>query len=317
MVCPSANFSVDLDQHSLTPNDFISDYSKFEFDTYITKFLNDCTTLRVCSPNYNGLFEMNLAKNGNSIDGFVADITLRPYNPYIHVNPNFKLLYGRNFGDARGLICNGDFSLGIIDDAWQVYEIQNKNYQAIFDRQIQNMDINNKITMQESMWQAVAGTVTGAGAGATAGLMMGGGAGAIAGAVIGAGVSGIGGAMDISNLKERQREAISYATDNYNLSLGNIRALPNSITKTSALTLNNKIFPFVEGYCCTEVDELAYLNKLKYNGMKVAIIDKMRNYLSYQAYFYFRAKLIRLSDVSEDYHLVQVIDEELMKGVYI
>ncbi|MBO7713364.1 MAG: hypothetical protein J6S85_07310 [Methanobrevibacter sp.] len=311
LVCHNSNFTLDIEQPiNIEIEDEVS-------DTFKTKYINDCTMLRLCSPNYNGLFEMNLAKNGGAISSFNVDVTLRPFNPYIHVNPNFTFLYGQDFNDVRGLICNGDFSLGIINDAWNVYEIQNKNYQAIFDRQIQNLDLNNAINMQEATWGAVAGTVQGAGSGAVAGGMLGGGYGAIAGAVIGGVASGVGGVLDIQNLEKRQQETRNYAIDNYNLQLGNIRALPNSITKTSALTFNNKLFPFVEIYECSDIEREAYFNKLKYNGMSVRIIDKFVSYCSGDASQYFRGRLIRMTNISEDNHYVETINEELMKGVYI
>ncbi|MBO7209713.1 MAG: hypothetical protein J6V44_01710 [Methanobrevibacter sp.] len=311
LVCHSANFTLDIAQKV---NISISNNVP---QPYKIKYINDCTLVRLCSPNYNGLFDMNLAKNGGEITSFNVDITLRPFNPYIHVNPDFSFLYGQDFNDIRGLICGGDFSLGIINDAWNVYEIQNKNYQAIFDRQIQNLDVNNAINLQEATWGAIAGTIQGTASGAIAGGMMGGGYGAVAGAVVGGVVSGAGGVLDVANIQKRQEEARNYALDNYNLQLGNIRALPNSITKTSALTYNNKLFPFVEIYECSEVEKEAYFEKLRYNGMSVRIIDKIRSYISDDNSQYFRGRLIRLTTVSEDNHYVETINEELMKGVYI
>ena len=65
---------------------------------------------RLCSPNYNGQFEFNAAMNGG-VTRFNVDCSYMPYNPYIHVNPNFGNLYGQDFNDSRGLICGGDFSL--------------------------------------------------------------------------------------------------------------------------------------------------------------------------------------------------------------
>ena len=312
IVCGSANFTFDLQQRVTI--DFYDDVP----ESFYLKFVNDCTKIRLCSPNYCGVFEMNLAKNGGQITKFNVDMTLRPFNPYIHVNPDFNFLYGQDFNDQRGLVCGGDFSLGIINDAWNVYEIQNKNYQAIFDRQIQNLDVNNAIARQEAGWGAVAGTVQGTASGAiTGGMTTGSPYGAIAGAVVGGVASGIGGAMDIANLQKRQQEARSYAIDNYNLQLGNIQALPYSITKTSALTYNNKLFPFVEIYECTEVERLAYYEKLWFNGMTIGIIDKIEPYLTYEARYYFRAKVIRIENLSEDNHYFEAINEELTKGVFI
>lgn len=285
-------------------------------DAFKTKYINDCTLFRLCSPNYNGLFEFNLAKNGGKVEKFNVDLTLKPFNPYIHVNPDFNFLYGYDFNDVRGLICNGDFSLGFVNDAWVQYEIQNKNYQAIFDRQIQNLDRNNAINKQEAIAQAVAGTFQGAGTGATAGFMAGGGWGAAAGAIIGGVGAGVGGALDIANLDRRQTEAKNYAIDNYNLSLGNVRALPYSITKTSCLTANNKLFPFVEIYECKEEEKEAYYAKLKYDGMTVGKIGKIDEFRGSGENF-FKGQVIRLPDLKDDSHVANAIYEEIMKGVYI
>lgn len=315
IVCGSSNITFDLNYNIRI--DFRDDVSESMF----MKYINDCTMTRICSPNYNGVFEMNLAKNGGEINKFNVDMTLRPFNPYIHVNPDFNFLYGQDFNDQRGLICGGDFSLGIINDAWNVYEIQNKNYQAIFDRQIQNLDVNNAITRQEAGWGMAAGVVSGAASGAAGGAIVGGGWGALAGAVIGAGTSAAGGAMDLVNLQKRQQETRSYAIDNYNLQLGNIQALPYSITKTSALTFNNKLFPFVEIYECTDEERLAYYDKIYWNGMTIGIIDRMEKYESARWSYYFRGKLIALygeegSNAVEN-RIIEAINLELMKGVFI
>ena len=301
-------------EFNITKGITISDSSAVP-DTFKKKYVNDCTMIRLCSPNYNGVFEMNLAKNGMSINRFNVDVTLKPQTPYIHVNPNFKDLYEKDYNDARGLICGGDFSLGLISDAWIEYEIQNKNYQNIFDRSIQNMDRNNSINMQEAMFQAAAGTVQGAGTGATAGFMAGGGYGAAAGAIIGAATAGVGGVMDVANLQARQKETKSYAIDNYNLQLGNVKALPYGITRTSALTYNNKLVPFIEIYECTEEEKEAYYLKLKYDGMTVGKIDYLPAYEGGDNFF--KGQVIRLPDLLDDNHVAQAINEEIMKGVYI
>ena len=113
-IARSANVTFDI-QQQVTANNY--NYANIDDVCQQIKYINDCTKLRLCSPNYNGLFEMNLAKNDMSIDWFNVDMTLRPFTPYIHVNPNFKKLYGQDTNDQRGLLCGGDFSLGILKDA--------------------------------------------------------------------------------------------------------------------------------------------------------------------------------------------------------
>lgn len=310
LVPTKATYSLDIN----TPIN-ITDNSEVP-GTFKQKYLNDCTLVRLCSPNYNGLFDFNLAKNGGTVDFFNIDVTLRPINPYIHVNPNFSNLYGKDWDDVRGLICGGDFSLGIVNDAWTQYEIQNKNYQAIFDRQIQNLDVNNAINRQEAVLSAGAGLIRGGIEGAIAGGTMGG-YGVMAGAAIGLTASGLGAALDIANLDKRQREQRDYAIDNFNLQLGNVRALPNSITKTSCLTANNKLFPFVEIYECTDVEKEAYYNKLKYDGMTVGKIDILANYRDDVDLSYFKGRIIRCDTIAVDNHILNEINNELQKGVYL
>ena len=53
------------------------------------KIESQCNNYRLVSPNYQGSFDFNVAKNGGRVDGFVAECTYKPYTPYIKVTPNF------------------------------------------------------------------------------------------------------------------------------------------------------------------------------------------------------------------------------------
>lgn len=81
-----------------------------------TKISNEVQLCRLVSPNFNGMFEFSLAKN-NGVSKFNVDYTYKPLMPYIHINPDFKFIYGQDWDDARGLILGGDFSLTFINDA--------------------------------------------------------------------------------------------------------------------------------------------------------------------------------------------------------
>ena len=211
------------------------------------KLNNECNLFRLVSPNYNGEFEFSVAKNGG-VTYFNVDITLRPYNPYIHVNPNFKNLYGNDYDDSRGLICNGDFSLPMVTDQFTEYELNNKNYQQIFNRQIEHMDFTQGQERVQSAVNMVAGTVSGAAIGALAGSKAGV-SGAITGAFIGGGGSLAAGITDYMMMGERQREDKDLAIDNFNYQLGNIKARPYSITKVTPYTANNKKFQIGRASC--------------------------------------------------------------------
>lgn len=285
------------------------------------KIANETEVCRLVSPNYSGMFEFSLAKN-NGCNGFNVDYTYKPYNPYIHVNPMFSGIYGRDWDDARGLICGGNFSVATVDSAWQQYQLNNKNYAEIFDRQIQNMDVNNAIAMERQELSAALGTAQGALGGLVGGAMAGAAAGpwgALAGAIVG-GIgggfaSGIAGQKDTEFLDRSQKENRSYAIDMYGYQLGNIKALPYSLARTDALTYNNKLFPFIEIYECTQEERDALIEKIKYDGMTIMKVANATAFLSNSGYF--KGRLIRIEGIDDDMHIADDIYNELNKGIYI
>ena len=236
--------------------------------------------------------------------------------PYIHINPNFGRLYGQDFDDARGLICQGDFSLPQTSEAWNTYELQNKNYQTQFNRQIDNMEVMHKYDMTELGVKGITGAFTGAVSGATAGAVMGGGiGGAIAGGILGAGASLAGSIADQKLAQGRYKETLDYTQDLFDLQLDNIKALPSSLTNVGAMTYNNKLFPVLEFYTCTDEEKEAITLKLYYNGMTVDTIGNIGDYILAEP-SYIKGKIIRLN-INEDNHLVEHITEEINKGVFI
>lgn len=291
-------------------------------DNIDVKISNECDTYRLCSPNYNGQFEFSLAKNGE-IKYFNVDCSYRPFNPYIHVNPNFNKLYGKDFNDARGLICGGDFSLSQITSAWANYELNNKNYQKIFDRNIQNLEITQDIERQQQIVGTIASALgTGVNAGATIGSIASGPVGAAVG--IGAGAVSLTAGMVDYQLSERLRnEAIDYRVDQFGYQLGNIKAIPYSLSKVSAYNDNNKIFPFIEYYTCTDEEKTALKSKIAYNGASIGRIGTIREYI-YQSLFenktgfwYIKGKIIRLNNFDGDYQQLNVVGAEMLKGIFI
>lgn len=279
------------------------------------KMINECETYKICSPNFSGEFEFSPAKN-NGVDFFNVDYLYKPFSPYIHVNPNFKGLYGQDYNDARGLICGGSFSAGSVKSAWTNYELNNKNYAEIFGRQIQSLDTMNSIALSKQKISTAVGTVQGGMGGAITGGMFGGPYGAIAGGVLGT-IGSLGaGIADTEFLKQEQAEQRAYQIDMYNYNLGNIKAMPYSLSQVSALTNNNKLFPFVEKYSCTDEEKEIFENKLKYDGMTVMKIDQIKNYILGDENFV-RAALIRTAGISDDNHTIETIDSELRKGVYL
>lgn len=283
---------------------------------------------RLSSPNYQSSFEFSLVKNGNTFPTFSADIALKPYTPYIYVYPSFSNLYGSSFHDGRGLILSGDFSIDRIDSAWTNYQLSNKNYESAFNRQIQSMDLKNSISMKEANWNiansyvgAFTGTASGAAAGAMAGTMVAPGIGTVVGAIAGGASSLAGGVADIAQShaqKAYTRELNDDARDNaiqqFQYQIGNIQALPNTLTKVSAINPNYKVYPILEVYECTEQESTNLDNAIRYNGIDINIICKLSDFSS----GYVQGSILYFPP---DLHLNQeqalTINEALQNGRYI
>lgn len=296
------------------------------------KVEHETSFYRLVSPNYNGTFEFKATSN-QGIDYFEVDATYKPYSPYIKISPNFGGLYGGDFDDARGLILGGDFSLPTLTDAWEQYQINNKSYRESFNNQITNMektyDIQRAQQKEAAGWSAVAAGISGAGTGAMMGSLagpVGAGVGAAVGASAAA-VSAIGASKDLMYADQLHDQAVSFAKEQFNLSLQNIAALPYSLNKVSAFDKNNKYFPFLEYYSCTDEEKNALRQKLKYTSMTINAIGNVAQYIQENPTF-IQAQLIRMEgytdeitgdfvEFHEDYHITTAIAAELHKGIYV
>ena len=282
------------------------------------KVENQTQTFRLSSPNMSGAFEFSASAN-QGVSSFRVDCTYRPFNPYIHVAIDFKGLYGSDFGDARGLVCGGDFSVSQLTSAWADYQLNNKNYQAVFDRQITNMEVSQKYQRVGDIVSGISGTLSAGTQGASVGALAGGPVGAIAGAASGTLASGVGAIADWNINEALRKEAIDYRKDLFGYSLGNIQAIPYGLSKTSAINANNKRFPFLERYSCTDVEEMALRAKIEADGMSIGVIGQISEYAPADGgWNYVKAQLIRAQD---DHSLtanqLTALTEELYKGIYL
>ena len=206
-----------------------------------------------------------------------------------------------------------------IQDQFINYQLQNKNYNLIFDRQMQSMDLKHKIGNEEDIWNVVTGTISGAAGGLTGGALVGGGIGAGIGAAVGGAAALAGGLRDISLNKKLRADEADSARTIQSLSIGNIQAMPDTLTKVTAQNQNNKLFPFIEIYRATQIELDAFVNYIKWNGMTVGIVDQLNKWYNSSeeaSTNYIEADIIRL-DIPDDSHIVSEIANELRKGVYI
>ena len=256
---------------------------------------------RLVSPNGVGEYEFSFAKNrGNK--GFEADITLSPINPYIKINPIFGGLYGTDFNDFRGLICAGDFSIPYVTNSWIDYQLQNKNFAANFKNQLKS----NDVTYKAAVAQRVSATVTSLAQGAMAGTV---GIDDLASSGIALGGTVISEVISAATYKTQRDISIQ----NFTAAMESVQALPETLGKTTPFNNNNKYFPYIEHYTCSERAELLFDNQLKYGGQTLKIIGKIKDYYN-AGKSYIKAYVID-SEIEEDSHVLEAINAELAQGV--
>lgn len=100
------------------------------------------------------------------------------------------------------------------------------------------------------------------------------------------------------------------------MQLGNIKAIPNSLTRIGTFDIDNKIFPFVEEYDCTLQERTALSNKIITMGFNVGIIGQPYMYSGNGGFQFVQGKLIEVL-TSVDSHLYDEIYTEFAKGVRI
>lgn len=301
-----ANFSVDITQ----------DYPYVISSAIDVKVDNETRCMRLISPNSGTIFEFTAAKLGLRGTGINFTIhikcTYKPYSPYIHIYPQFGGLYGTSRTlENRGLICGGDFSLPLLNDAWSTYEIQNKNYMNAFNRQIENMEVQQNY----ERYQQITGIASNAIGATVAGAVVGGPAGAIAGAALSAGA----GIADYAMSEKLRTEALDYTKDMFGYNLQNIKALPTGLGRVGSTVIDSFVHPIIEFYESTEEEETTLKNKIQWNGMSIGRIGTFNDFKTRASTScrYIKAQIIRMSDLHEELHTAKAISDELYKGVYI
>lgn len=272
--------------------------------------------VRLLSPNSGTIFEFCPAKLGyrgttNTINLRIR-CTCKPYAPYIHIYPVFGGLYGTERTlENRGLICGGDFSLPLLNDAWSSYEIRNKNYMNAFNRQIENLEVQQDYQRT----QQALNIVTGAIGGAVGGAVLGGGVGGVVGGL----ASVAGGIADFAMSEKLRTEALDYTKDMFGYNLQNIRAMPTGLGRVGSIVVDSFVFPAIEIYTATSEEETALTNKIQWNGMSIGRIGTFNDFKSRASTScrYIKAQIIRMADLHEELHTAKAISDELYKGVYI
>ena len=274
--------------------------------------ISACTTfLRVVSPNGNGAYEYCPAKSIYKPEGVGCSyfFTYMPYQPYIKLEPGFHRMYGADYNDTRGLICGGDFSMPQITDQWKTYELNNKNYQVMFSRQIDSLDLQNKWAFRQDIANAATGTISG--------IVGGGMVGGIAGGIIGGIASAAAGGLDVyanEQIRADQKDAMLKQFDWQNQ---NIKALPNTITKVTNFNDEMPKTPYVEIYTCTDEEKANFKKYLELRDYTINRYGKFIDYARPSGKTFLRGMLIRLEGIQDDTHYFAALADEVKQGFYV
>lgn len=282
-------------------NDSFSIYLDNSYYPNNYKIENECEKYRLCSPHYESAFEFN-AVQMQGWAGIKVECTYKPYEPYFHLIPMFTVgsLYGQeNFEDARGLVSNCSYSLPLSSDVWQTWARQNSTYQLTFDREIKDLSVKHKIELINQGFNAVSSIYKSNGGNSA---MM----------------NTIGGVANIALNEMDYQENKSFREDMFYYNLKNIKAQPETLTKVSALDINNRIWPILEKYSCTEDEKIYFEKYLVYNSYRIERIGKIKDYINpNQELTYIKASLIIFESDNMTPEMTNFLNDELSKGVYL
>lgn len=292
VMCNSADLQFTLEKNELkfNPTNYKKDYNLKQY--------------RLCSPNQETMFEFSPSMNGG-INTWEISCNYRPYASYVKVQPTWNWMYGEPMynskTDFRGLVYNSSLCVTQLSDAWANYVSNNKNFQQLFDNQI-----NTLTKQQDIQLNAMEETL---------GLR------SFTGMPIGSILRVIGGNKDIEMTKELNNIAISKMETDFKYQMDNIKSMPHSIKKLTNINEDTRVFPFIEIYSATSTEEQSFDYKMQYTGYTIMTTGKIIDYCQTGVETFVQADLIRLdlsrSEETADNHIASEIATELAKGIYI
>lgn len=186
--------------------------------------------------------------------------------------------------------------------------LNNKNYQASFNKQIET---NDKIHKADQITNAFTGLTSAITTGVSAGAMLG----PAAGVAVGVG-SALAAGADIGKNEYNYNTQKGNTIAQFNYQLDNVKARPDTLSNVGAYNANNKIFLFIEHYKASDVEIQTLRQNIKYRNMNIGRIGILEDYIE-ENHNYIRGQLIRIENLCDDYHMGTEIANEISKGVYI
>lgn len=275
-----------------------------------------CETVfgRLCSMDGSTSLDINLAKN-NGLSQVRINCRYAPYQSYISVQPYWSSFYGANIGlkDTRGLNIVTSNTVTRVNDAWRNYILQNQNYQAIFDRQLQSMDTQFDIqagAAARDILFNLGNTIFGA---------------ATSGSMASAALTTAGGAASLTqqalayeDMANSFKDKRSLNVDMFNLQNGNIKARANTLSKVNAMSPIYNTWPYIEIYEATAVERAALSTYITEFSMNIgALTSQLSAYVTPNpnARKYIQADIVRLNG-KFDAHMADTIKSVISNGIY-
>lgn len=279
-----------------------------------TKVSSETNFARLCSMDGNSILTVNLAKN-NGLAPLRINCRYAPYQSYISIQPQWSVYYGADIGpkDTRGLNITTSNSVTRVSNQWQEYVLSNANFQSIFDRQIQSMDIQFDIQADAAVRNMVFGLLNTGAAAATSGSPS-----SVIGGLAGGGLGLIQQGQEYVDMVDRFRENRSLSTDMFNLQNGNIKARADTLSKVNAMSPIYNTWPYIEVYETTAEERAALTTYITEFSMNIgALTSQLSAYVTPNpnARKYIQADIVRLNG-KFDAHMADTIKSVISNGIY-
>ncbi|MBQ0017287.1 MAG: hypothetical protein KBT30_01485, partial [Clostridiales bacterium] len=283
---------------------------------YITK------EYAIVSPEQSSKYIFNYYDYKNIADNdlqFNIKIALKPFNliSSCNIQPDEDSLFGITYeSDLRGSMptANG-FEVSLSSNAFETYSRQNSNYQQFFDLDKQELMKKNQIEAENESAQFIANTFSSFVYGGVAGTVASGNP--LVGVATGlatAATSGVTGALQKDRNDELRKYEEQLQQQRFDLSIGTIKNLPNSITRVSSFNeiIMRDFWYVVEEYECTDTEKQIVDDFIENYGYLLGVMGNFEDYTANG--FFIRGTLIK-SNFNVELH--NIADTELKGGIYL
>ena len=94
------------------------------------------------------------------------------------------------------------------------------------------------------------------------------------------------------------------------MQLDNVKARATSLTRSTIFNINNKLFPVLEYFTCTDEESEYYDKYVALKSYKIGVVSTPRKFITNVNNKFIQGSIIEFnSSESQDYHLVDTINK--------